>query len=82
MNAQNAKDYLPLVQALVAAIAPFAKLARIFDDDIRPGLTPDSGAIMSWSNRAGENALTVEMLRRARDAYSAALAAAGIKGDA
>ncbi len=53
-----------------AALAPFAELARLFDDEHRGGGMPSAGPIMSWPRLEKEYVLTVEHLRAARSAIA------------
>lgn len=63
------------VRRLREALEPFAALAKLFDDGVRGGTMPKTGAVMSWPrlDEAGElvdNELTVEHLRSARAALT------------
>lgn len=58
------------VERLRAALEPFAKLAELFDDARRSGLTPKTGTVMSWPRIDYEYELTVEHLRYARAALA------------
>ena len=56
------------VKQLEAALEPFAKAARCYDDDVRGGNMPSTGVWHGW--RMGNDVsadLTVEHLREARD---------------
>lgn len=52
------------------ALAPFAKCAELFDDDMRSSNMPSSGTFHSWPRLHHEYELTVEDLRAARYAIA------------
>jgi hypothetical protein len=64
------------VEAVRAALKPFADLAELFDDGKRASNMPNAGTICAWARRDQEYELTVEHLRAARDALATKEAAA------
>lgn len=74
---QNNLALIAAAPDLLEALAPFAELAKLFDDGIRGGTMPRSGVIASWP-RLGvdgeiiEYHITVEHLQSARAAIAKA----------
>jgi hypothetical protein len=66
------------VEAVRAALKPFADLAELFDDGKRASNMPNTGTICAWARRDQEYELTVEHLRAARDALATKEAAAQV----
>ena len=58
------------VERLRELLAPFARVATVFDDDRRGATMVRDGVFMSWPRMDGDYELTVEHLRNARAALS------------